>query len=206
MLKHGTTGVRNICAKAARVLGLTTASALLVHTLSTQALAQLPEKPLPILTHAEQIRSLSPEQAALGYPVRVRGVITMDAPAPDFFVQDATAGIYVEGSVAPKYSHLLGQWVELEGVTGPGKFAPVIREQKLRLLGKGVLPKTQLVSFSELADGQQDSQWVRMRGIVRSVAIDRNSWRETTLAMRVASGGGEFTARVPIGREQDLSS
>ncbi len=130
----------------------------------------------------------------------------MDAPAPDFFVQDATAGIYAEESVAPKYSHLLGQLVEVEGVPGPGKFAPVIREQKLRVLGKGVLPKTQTVSFSDLADGQQDSQWVRLRGIVRSVAIDRNSWRETTLAMRVASGGGEFNVRVPIAREQDLSS
>jgi signal transduction histidine kinase len=183
-----------------------TAWTLLVPALSLQALAQPAAKPLPTITHVEQIRRLTPEQAALGYPVRVRGVITMDAPAPDFFVQDSTAGIYVEGSPVPKFSHLLGQQVELEGITGPGKFAPVIREQKLRVLGKGILPRTQLVSFSELADGQRDSQWVRMRAIVRSVAIDRDSWREPTLAMRVASGGGEFNLRVPISREQDLSS
>jgi signal transduction histidine kinase len=188
-----------------RVFGLTAWSALLALAVSTDAVAQ-PLKPLPTLTHANQIRRLSPEQAALGYPVRIRGVITMDAPAPDFFVQDATAGIYAEGSISPKYSHLLGQLVEVEGVTGPGKFAPVIRERSLRVLGKGVLPKPQLFPFSELAGGQQDSQWARVRGIVRSVAIDRNSWRETTLAMRVASGGGEFSVRVPIGPEQDLSS
>ena len=157
----------------------------------------------PVLTHAEQIRRLSAEQAGLGYPVRVRGVITMDAPAPDFFIQDATAGIYVEGSVSPKYAHALGQLVEIEGITGPGKFAPVIREQRLRVLGKGVLPKAQLFPFSELADGREDSQWARVRGIVRSVGIDRNSWRETTLAMRVASDGGEFNVRVPIGRDQE---
>jgi hypothetical protein len=53
--------------------------------------------PVP-LTHADQVRQLTPEQAAMGYPVTVRGVITMDAPAPDFFVQDKTAGIFVEGS------------------------------------------------------------------------------------------------------------
>lgn len=41
----------------------------------------------------------------------------------DFFVQDATAGINVEGSISPKYPHLLSQFVEVEGVTGPGKFA-----------------------------------------------------------------------------------
>jgi signal transduction histidine kinase len=168
--------------------------------------AQTPLKPLPPLTRADQIRGLTPEQASRGYPVRLRGVITMDAPAPDFFVQDATAGIYVEGDVSAKYPHRLGQLVEVSGITGPGKFAPVIREQSLRVLGKGTLPKTQLFPFSELANGQHDSQWAQVRGIVRSAAIDRNSWRETVLAMRVASGGGEFNVRVPITREQDFSS
>ncbi|MGA9981555.1 MAG: sensor histidine kinase [Candidatus Sulfotelmatobacter sp.] len=163
-------------------------------------------KLLPTLTHADQIRRLSPEQASLGYPVLVRGVITMDAPAPDFFVQDATAGIYVEGSVSPRFPHLLSQFVEVEGVTGPGKFAPVIRETKMRVLGSGVLPKPQLFPFSELADGQHDSQWAQVRGIVRSAAVDRSSWKESTLAMRVASEGGEFNVRVPIPHDQDLSS
>jgi signal transduction histidine kinase len=130
----------------------------------------------------------------------------MDAPAPDFFVQDATAGIYVEGSVSPKYPHLLSQFVEIEGVTGPGKFAPVIRETKLRVLGKGVLPTPQLSPFSELANGQQDSQFAQVRGIVRSAAVDRSSWRETALALRVASEGSEFNVRVPIAHEQDFSS
>ena len=130
----------------------------------------------------------------------------MDAPAPDFFVQDATAGIYVEGSVSPRYPHLLSQAVEVEGVTGPGKFAPVIRETNVRVLGNGVLPKAQLFPFSEIANGQQDSQWARVRGIVRSAAVDRSSWQEAALALRVASEGGEFNVRVPIAREQDFSS
>jgi signal transduction histidine kinase len=130
----------------------------------------------------------------------------MDAPAPDFIVQDTTAGIYVEGSVSPKYPHVLSQFVEIEGVTGPGKFAPVIRETKLRVLGQGALPKAQLFPFSELANGQQDSQWAQVRGIVRSAAVDRTSWREVALAMRISSGGGEFHVRVPIAREQDFSS
>ena len=177
-------------------------------TLAIGAPAQVPSpgKPLPILTHADEIRRLSPEEASLGYPVLIRGVITMDAPAPDFIVQDATAGIFVEGSVSPRYPHLLGQNVEIEGVTGPGKYAPVIRERKLRVLGEGVLPKSQLFPLSELASGRQDSQWARVRGIVRSAAVDRRSWPETVLAMRIASEGGEFNVRVPISHEQDFSS
>jgi hypothetical protein len=57
--------------------------------------AQAAPQPLPVLTHADQVRKLTPEQAAQGYPVRIRGVITDDVPAPDFFVQDSYAGIYV---------------------------------------------------------------------------------------------------------------
>jgi len=199
---------RSAHARLVHGLRLGAASVLLAGALGVGSAAQLPPpaKSLPTLTHADQIRRLSPEQASLGYPVLVRGVITMDAPAPDFFVQDATAGIYVEGSVSPKYPHLLSQLVELEGVTGPGRYAPVIRETKLRVLGKGALPKPQLLPFSELANGQQDSQWAQVRGIVRSAAVDRTSWRESALAMRVASEGGEFNVRVPIAHEQDFSS
>jgi len=167
--------------------------------------AQLASPALPLLTRADQVRQLSPEEAARGYPVQIRGVVTDDVPAPDFFVQDASAGIYVEGSESPRFTHHFGDLIELEGLTGPGKFAPVIREFKMRVLGKGTLPETRIYPFSELAGGQQDSQWVGVRGIVRSVSIDRSSWHETVLAMTVASGSGRFTVRVPIAREEDFS-
>ena len=164
------------------------------------------DHPLPVLTHADQVRQLSPEQAALGYHVRIRGVVTDDVPAPDFFVQDSTAGVYVEGSKSASFPHHFGDLIEVEGTTGPGKFAPVVIETKSRVVGKADVPQTRLYSYDELADGQLDSQWVRVRGIVRAVSIDRASWRETTLAMRVASGGGQVTVRVPISTEQDFSS
>jgi signal transduction histidine kinase len=170
------------------------------------ASGQTPAKTPPTFLQADQIRRLTPEQAAMGYPVRVRGVITMDAPAPDFFVQDETAGIFVEGSVTRKLTHLIGEFVEVEGVTGPGKFAPVIRETKLRILGRRTLPKAPLFPFSQLENGQQDSQRVQVRGIVRSAVVDKTSWREPTLALRVASEGGEFNVRVPIDHEQNFSS
>lgn len=94
---------RGIGAAAAQGLRLIVVSAFLVAALvvvAAQTQLMPAAKPLPTLTRADQIRRLSPAQALLGYPVLVRGVITMDAPAPDFFVQDATAGIYVEGSVS----------------------------------------------------------------------------------------------------------
>ena len=204
----GTMRARSVDAAVVRMMRLVTVSVLVTGAFSAGVRAQVPAaaKALPTLTHVDQIRSLSPERASLGYPVLVRGVITMDAPAPDFFVQDATAGIYVEGNASARFPHLLSQVVEVEGVTGPGKFAPVIREAKLRVVGQGVLPKPQLFPFSELANGQHDSQWAQVRGIVRSAAVDRSSWQELTLAMRIASAGGEFNVRVPIAHDQDSSS
>ncbi len=177
-----------------------------VATCCTLSLAQAPDRSLPVLTHTEQIRQLTPEQAARGYPVRVRGVVTDDVPSPDFFVQDSTAGIYVEGARSSPFAHHFGDLVEVEGVTGPGKFAPVIVEKKSRIIGRTALPQSRIYAFSELAAGQLDSQWVRVRGIVRAVSIDRTSWPETTLAMRVASGGGQLIVRVPISVEQDFSN
>ncbi len=178
---------------------------VLAVTLLGAALAE-PGAGVPTLTHADQVRRLAPAEARLGYPVRIRGVITGDVPAPDYFVQDGTAGIFVEGDHSAHFRHVLGDRVEVLGVTGPGRFAPVVREQDFHVLGRAPLPTPHLYTLSELADGQQDSQWVRVRGVVRSVSIDRASWREMTLAMNVASGSGQFKVRVPISHEQDFSS
>jgi len=39
-------------------------------------------QPDPVITRVDQIRRLSPDEAGQGRPVRIRGVVTMDAPAP----------------------------------------------------------------------------------------------------------------------------
>ena len=79
---------------------------------AANAAAQLPDADatLPVLTHISQIRQLTADQAARGYPVRIRAVVTyysptgpnflgrdtyMSAATPDLFVQDATAGVWV---------------------------------------------------------------------------------------------------------------
>ena len=80
-----------------------------------------------VLTTVQQVRALKPEDAALGHPVRVRCVVTYYDPREwgTLFVQDATAGIYVstEGQTLDLD---LGQWIDLEGVTAPGDFVPII--------------------------------------------------------------------------------
>src|ERR1035437_894967 len=54
------------------------------------------EASLPELQTAEQVRQLTPEQAARHYPVRLRGVLTFFDQVQFYrFFQDDTAGIYL---------------------------------------------------------------------------------------------------------------
>ncbi|MGO9269397.1 MAG: ATP-binding protein [Terriglobia bacterium] len=128
---------------------------------------------LPTLTTAEQVRELTVDQANRGYPVRVRAVVTYTDPAGgDFFVQDATAGIYISlGSGNPPFRP--GDLLEIEGVTEEPDFAPQIAKPRCRVLGRAPLPPPRKVRLDDLLSTKEDSQWVQLEGIVQDVETDR---------------------------------
>jgi signal transduction histidine kinase len=133
------------------------------------AVDAMPARPLPLLGSVGEIRSLTPAQAALGYPVRIRAVVTHQGPSGGgFFVQDSHWGIYVAPAV-PGTALRLGQLVEVEGTPQPGNYAVEIQEKQTTVLGEGAMPAPRLVSLDQLASGMEDSQWVEVRGFVRSV-------------------------------------
>ena len=56
----------------------------------------VPSGGLPTLTTVGAVRQLAAEEARRGYPVRIRGVVTLNSPFTSLlFVQDASGGIYV---------------------------------------------------------------------------------------------------------------
>lgn len=123
------------------------------------------------LTEVRQVRSLSPDEAARSHPVLLHGVVTYYhylAEWNPLFVQDATGGIYVQSGAGDLGLHA-GDEVEVEGVTGPGRFAPLVREPRIRRLGHGRLPQAALRTIDELLDGAWDSQFVEVEGVVRRV-------------------------------------
>src|SRR5882672_2885749 len=103
---------------------------------------------LPVLTTAQQVRLLPPNEARLGRPVRLRGVITSHEPQNYLtFIQDETAGTYVGVDRATDRSSGLavGQFVEVEGKTSPGKLAPFVEgngtnKVKATVLGRAPAP------------------------------------------------------------------
>src|SRR5262249_36636647 len=81
---------------------------------------------LPLLLTAAEVHHLKREEAQRSYPVKIRGVITSVMPEDQAFtIQDSTRGIYVvDHSESRSDAPRIGEYLEVEGVTDPGKFAP----------------------------------------------------------------------------------
>jgi diguanylate cyclase (GGDEF)-like protein len=149
---------------------------------------------LPVLTHARDIRNLSPDEAKRSYPVHLRAVVTfVDTGPGEMFVQDETAGVFVfeHDSVSNAVLHA-GQVVDLTGITTPLGFTPSITQAHLSVLGRGPLPKPKRRPFGELVGGKEDSQWFELQGVVRS-----GQTKEGRLFLNVATAGGAFVAVMP---------
>jgi PAS domain S-box-containing protein len=162
--------------------------------------------PVKELQTAEQVRQLTPKQAARHYPARLRGVVTFSDPNHYFhFVQDATAGIYFSLDNLPNNPPLAaGQLVEMEGDVAPGEYAPIMVPRRIQILGRGTFPTAKPVTYEQLASGQEDSQFVEIRGIVRAVHFDKES---KYFLVEIATGGGRLTAyasKLPVAQGGDL--
>jgi signal transduction histidine kinase len=124
----------------------------------------------------DAIRQLTPEEARRGYPVRIRGVVTLRVPSL-MFVQDETGGIYVSPANTPPSTKKLqpGTLVEIEGVTTFGRFSPYVcgcqgGPIQLQVLGRATPPEPLHLSLDELADPRYHNQWIEVSGVVRDVS------------------------------------
>jgi PAS domain S-box-containing protein len=155
----------------------------------------------PVLTQVAQIRRLKAEEARLRYPVKLRGLITYNVPAWGVaFLQDSTAGIFIWKSAALTNVRA-GDLVDLRGTTAPGDFAPVVDPFEIRVLGQRPLPRAHRISLDDLLTGREDSQWVKVRGIVRSVGFENRlppDMREVppSLVLGISAAGQKIKVRI----------
>ncbi|PWU10859.1 MAG: hypothetical protein C5B50_24605 [Verrucomicrobia bacterium] len=148
---------------------------------------------LPTLTTAREVHQLTREQAALGYPVHVRGVATfVSEPLEQLFIQDQTSGIFVEIRGDYGFRLATGQVLEVEGVTAPGGFAPDIEPRHIKHVGEAALPDPAKVSFDQMAAGQEDCNRVEFRGVVRCARTEPAVWA----GLDVVGGGGRVIVAI----------
>lgn len=160
----------------------------------------------PEIQSAAEIRALVSREAAQKTPVHLKGVVTFfDESLFSRFIQDDTAGIYLQfpKGVAPPLLEP-EQAVEVTGYASPGEYAPVVVVEAIRITGKKDLPPAKPVTYEQLATGTEDSQFVEVTGIVRSV---RPAERTAYNVVEIATGAGRlrvYTKVLPAARPEEL--
>ncbi|MGO8786945.1 MAG: response regulator [Terriglobia bacterium] len=169
---------------------------LLLSWLPSVSLAQeIPhrESRLPVLTKVEQVRQLTRQRASLNPEVCLRGVVTFYDPTNlDLFIQDATAGIWVNPIEGPKPNLKAGDLVEVRGVGQWPDFAPEVGKPRIRVLGRGSLPIARIASLSELTSTFNNSRRVQVEGIV----LDATKQGEQ-LRLTLEVDTGTVSVRIP---------
>jgi signal transduction histidine kinase len=127
--------------------------------------------PLPVLTTAAEVHRLKREEAQRGYPVKFRGVVTCVLPERQAFIlQDASRGLYVEDhSTIRSRPPQIGEFLEVQGVTDPSLFAPIVDAQQIISLGEGHLPTPVYPTWDQFLNGSLDAQYVEIQGIITAV-------------------------------------
>lgn len=145
--------------------------------IKSRAIESAEEAGLPLLTKIHKIRRLSAQEAARGYPVKIRGIITYHNPQLSMtFIQDDSDAIYLQSfdPVLALQPHTL---YEVSGFSAPGDYAPIIVKPVFKALGPAPLPPAKRVTFDELSTGRYDCVRVQTSGVVLSIRQVDNRWQ-----------------------------
>ena len=118
------------------------------------------------------VQSLPLDEARRALPVKVRGVVTDSKNAIYkrlMSVQDDTRGIFVVVNSITNELPSVGEYVEIQGQSGAGDFAPVIVADRITSLGPGRLHEPARPTWTELLNGSMDVQWAEIQGLVTGV-------------------------------------
>jgi diguanylate cyclase (GGDEF)-like protein len=169
--------------------------------------AEPPNLPLRTLVTAHEAHELSIEEAARGYPVHLRAVVTYYDPYIDrrhgaLFVHDSTGAIFIGVPAQPILPLRAGTEVDIVGVSGTGDFAPIVARGAVHVVGQLQVPKSApRVTMAELLSGGEDGQWVEVEGVVHSVL-----YQPTNVSLEITTAGGPVTATTPREASADYDS
>jgi len=153
-----------------------------------------------ILTNAADVLELSDDQASMGIPVSVKGIVTVAQTnwSGRFFVQDSSGGVFVENKARqPK----VGDVVMISGITRAGGYAPCITRPTWKKTGTAPLPYAKPVTIEELMSGTEDGQRIQISGVLRSAQLNGGE-----LEIVLVSGGYRFHSFSPIPAGVNLES
>ena len=123
------------------------------------------------ISTAAEIKGLSADRAKQELPVSIRGVVTAYlSKLSGAVVQDSTRGVFVALNNLQEAEPLQrGEFCQIEGVTDPGGFAPVVVARRITHLGPGQLPKPLRATWDQLVNGSLDTEYAEIDGVVTAV-------------------------------------
>lgn len=125
------------------------------------------------LTTVTEAFSRWPNVTVDDVPVRLEGVVTGTMPSGAFRLHDGVLGIYITKSDAGQ-KLTPGDRVRVEGSLRHGGFSPWVMPHVLTPLGRGVFPEPQPATYSLLASGAADNQWLEIEGVVRAAEVSES--------------------------------
>lgn len=173
-----------------RPLRIAALSAVLTLAAAAPGYGQAPAAtPLPVLTTIKAIRTLSQDEGARGYPVRVRATVTHVDERSDvgLIIHDGEFGQFVVPPAkverVPAWKELVrGDLVEIEGSTVRGGFAPNVQPTNIRRLGQKPVPAPKHISFSAMLTGRHDCDYVEVAGVVQRAWLASDPQNHTLFA------------------------
>ena len=173
------------------------------------------ERELPLLTTTVQVKQLQQGEAEKSYPVRIRGVVTyINSSANIAFVQDGTGGtMFVPrdpDSTTPAPLQR-GKHVEVNGVTAPSTFTPIIaglsnQAASVKQLHDLRMPPAQHLESDELGNPVHDSAWVQLKGVVREIEPADEEFGPGHYEMIVSTADDSLRAIIPASSEKSATS
>ncbi len=166
----------------------------------------------PTLTQVNRVQRLRADEAKSGRPVQLRGVVTFAHPDQRiFYLNDATGGVLVwidETTVSLPISNTadtvatlpsVGSFVTVKGRTTSGILSASVHADEILSRGSKALPVPRALSLEQALTGEEDGQWVEMRGHLRQVDVFGN-WLRLTLTATV----GDFLVSIPRASATDV--
>jgi signal transduction histidine kinase/CheY-like chemotaxis protein len=151
-------------------------------------------RPAPVDLFARPVRPVRdiPEfgaQTDLSGPVRMEGVLTLQRPTGELFVQDNSGAIRVD---TPQRTALRpGDVLDLVGFSEPGEHPAAVHDALIRRLSSGPQPIPALCTVEELLSGRRDAALVRTEAsLIERIALPA----EDVLVMR--AGRAVFSANL----------
>lgn len=145
-----------------------------------------------VLNRTADLKRLTPDEAALGWPVHIRAVITVTDPSESQIAIHDTAGGAFVAFQSPQPNCHVGDEIEITGQTSKGTFQPVIIATQLEKVGTKPLPQAHDPSPEELFTGRLDGDWVAIRGVVH--AVDESQHH---LIIKLASDNQRIEIHIP---------